>query len=197
MLRRPDQESGTRPPAARPHSIRGFSVHIPERDRMRDKAALESTLAKVDDAINDIRRFDPTRYARMLDLCTCIIVLPVRSAMYWEETNVCVLSMDVILEYSPGLTACDIVHEFTHAKLARAGFLAAFRRDLLSRMERLCTEEEIAFLRKTPDELYATKQKYIASLRESLSEAWWTTENRQTNNRLWQEWRRQRGYPVR
>lgn len=175
--------------ASQPEQVDHFMVYFAPDVRTASGDGRASATQKIMQAVEDIRVFDPRRYTRMLSVCRKILVLPAPTDFYLEEANVCVMSVDNVLEYSHAVTACAMVHEFTHAKIASYGIIAGLHPKWRSRMERICMDEEIAFLDRVPSSYYPGTQRYIEEARAGLPDDWWTPEGRKHRFDEWRAWR--------
>ncbi|RWM07936.1 MAG: hypothetical protein EOR72_29225 [Mesorhizobium sp.] len=103
-------------------------------------------------ALSLIRRHDPIRYRRLLrDLSRIwILVIPYRG-QFQESTWTCQLDQRFVLdEKTPlELIASVIVHEATHARLARVGI--DYREELRHRIEQVCIRRQMAFTEMLPE----------------------------------------------
>ena len=102
-------------------------------------------------ALSIIRQQDPIRYRRLLrDLRRIwVLVIPYRG-QFQESTWTCQLDQRVVLdEKTPlELIASVIVHEATHARLARVGI--EYREEMRHRIEQVCIRRQMAFTKALP-----------------------------------------------
>jgi len=102
-------------------------------------------------ALSIIRQQDPIRYRRLLrDLRRIwVLVIPYRG-QFQESTWTCQLDQRFVLdEKTPlELIASVIVHEATHARLARVGI--EYREEMRHRIEQVCIRRQMAFTKALP-----------------------------------------------
>lgn len=124
--------------ASRQHSVLGISVRAQvARDQERE------ALRRLTDALNLVRTIDPRRFERLRRDLSYVVLRPTGGACYWVLSNACVLDLSDVLTRPASTTALMIVHEATHARLARAGMLPTARRR--RRIEKRCLKEERCF----------------------------------------------------
>lgn len=107
---------------------------------------------RLDEALNLIQRYVPSRYRRMQRDVTQLVVqrFPCRGAFFpAERTILTELTFLVNPSFTPAQIAASIVHEATHARVAASlrGAVANRR----PREERLCREAELEFGMALPD----------------------------------------------
>jgi hypothetical protein len=113
----------------------------------------ELILRRVEEALGLIRRYDQLRYNRLIcDLERIWVrLIPYGIGNFNKTTNTCELDKRFVLATSSSTEqiASVIVHEATHARLARTGI--AYAEDLRARVEVLCLSQELAFAAKLPN----------------------------------------------
>jgi hypothetical protein len=115
---------------------------------------VERSFEKVDQALQAIAEYDRPRYFHILRHVPRIWVGPVphyARGQWVDQLRLCMLRDDFVGHdaVSVAYLAAIIVHEATHARLARTGI--AFDEDVRPRVERLCIKSQIEFARKHPD----------------------------------------------
>jgi hypothetical protein len=127
-------------------------------------------LARLSDALRLLARFDPLRLARLKADLAGIGVWPLGTAAgaFFPETGLCVVDRSVFARGAGALAVATIlVHEATHARVARAG--VAYSKPHRSRIEALCKEAELAFLLRVP--AFTNRDIILARAREAIGEA--------------------------
>ncbi len=172
-------------------SICGITVGVLSLDRLVTPEAQDLAFEKVSMTLNLMAECDPRRLSASQRLLRGIQIRAQHGAGYRPASNICILSVDSVLDRSPGAIAGDIVHETMHARFAAAGLISFLSADLLPRMEAACSREQIAFVRRLPDKAYDRKQQCIDFLESELKKQWWTPDEQQ---RRYDEWRRNRNF---
>ena len=105
-------------------------------------------LRRVEDALLLIKQHSRIHYSRVArDLTRVwVIVLPNRSAKYKETLGACLLDERYVAKSTLEQIASTIVHEATHAGLARRGI--KYEENLRSRIEAVCIRRELSFAAK-------------------------------------------------
>lgn len=129
--------------------VHGFPVRILNT---RPDIDTEQVVARLTAAIDLIAAHAPRRYRRLRTDVAGFVVerFPCRGA-FFPETGECLVELTFTVNPGHGLPeiAASIVHEATHARVARrCGVLPPDRR---AREERLCRRAELEFGRKVPD----------------------------------------------
>jgi len=145
--------------------------------RMFYPGKTESAVAfsKIDQALNLISTFDPRRYQQIKDDVKKILVFSAEpaAAQWIGGLRMCVLDKEYLFraDISPTEIAASIVHEATHAHLERLGM--EYAEEARSRIERICTESQIAFAKRLPE---PGRSLEIAEWQLSLPESYWTND---------------------
>lgn len=140
-------------------------------DKLKDAVDSRASLAKVEEALHLISTYDPKRYKRIQRDIDRIIVFPeLQGGEYFPELRACALGRTTVNE-GPIYLASVIVHEATHARLWGRGGRYEEDERLRARVERLCTQAEVNFLRTVPD-----TEDIIGAVSHSLDKPWWGTE---------------------
>jgi hypothetical protein len=150
-------------PLRESHSVRGFTVIV---ENTRPDIATADVLARLDDALALIERYQPWRLAHLRrDLAKFwIIRYPCRGAWYPVE-RACVTELTFLARRDIGAAtvAASIIHEGTHARVSQIGVQPENRN--LPREERLCRRAELEFGQALPPDLGAPViQRAIESL---------------------------------
>jgi hypothetical protein len=138
--------------------VLGISVGV-----VHDEIA-EQCWEKVAEALMLIHSLDPKRLKRIRRDVERILVFHARNSQFWVGQWTCMLEERLVRESSAALVASVLVHEATHARLYRAGI--PYWPDLRSRIEALCTREEIAFASRLPRDRFRNTDNYIQYLRQ-------------------------------
>jgi hypothetical protein len=156
-----------KPPPARPRLLEriGLAMSTSRRfDRLWIGSFERSTvqLSRVEDALALIKQYSPLDYARIIRQLERIWVAvgPPEVAHYERSLNACVLNQRFVAD--PATTveklAAVIVHEATHARLARCGI--EYKLEQRTRHEAVCGRRELAFVARLPNS--AELQRTIA-----------------------------------
>src|SRR4029077_15279567 len=128
-----------------PHKqVRGFEVVD-----LGASGSLEFFAKKVSDALQLIETHDPPRFARLQRDMKRFALIPGGGEFYHHGLGAYVMDLGSAEARSVSELAATMVHEATHARLARAGFFPSEAEK--ERIERICTEAEAAFAEKLPD----------------------------------------------
>ena len=125
----------------------------------------DALLVRVKDALALLERYDPRRYQRLKRDCPHIWTTLLTGAVGRYNHGLKAILLDQ--RYVSGSTssseiAATVVHELTHARLARCGI--GYPEPDRGRVERACYTEELAFARLVPnsDALVMRIQKSLA-----------------------------------
>ena len=136
---------------------------IPTAMFLPDREDYTTTLPKVEYALRLMADYDPLRLARIQRHVASILIftLPGDLAQWVDSLRMCVIDRHYARSASPEEIATLLVHEATHARLARLGF--AYSEPVRERIERLCFLAEISFARRLPDgqSLIATAESQL------------------------------------
>ena len=108
----------------------------------------EAYWSKVGEALAFIGTIDSRRYRRLRADVPRILVVPVAGAYFSLITMTCFLDEACVADRSKAVIASRLVHEATHARLARGGLRYGPRS--IERIEALCIREELSFVRLLP-----------------------------------------------
>jgi hypothetical protein len=141
----------------------------------RSKAEEDSCLQRVQQALDLIKLHDPVRYCGLLrDLERIWITLVGGGLAEFDQAlAACKLDERFVLDESTSaeMIAGAIVHEATHARLARYGI--GYEEEIRGRVEAVCMRREIAFADKLPDG-QALREQAERSLSLCDDNAYWT-----------------------
>ena len=144
-------DAAKRPSGSKSFVVRGFPVLV---ENSRPDIATGVVVARLDEALALIARFQPWRYAHLArDIRRFWIVrYPCRGA-YFPETRTCMTELTFLArtDITAAPVASSILHEGVHARVRQMT-----RRHAsidLSREERLCRRAELAFGRSLPPAL--------------------------------------------
>src|SRR5262245_2116898 len=133
----------------------------------------ERLLARVEEALFLIKRYDRLRYDRLSCNVRRVWVhtLPYGLGTYNEALAACELDARFVLDEttSPELIAATIVHEATHLRLLRCGI--GYEQAVRARVEAVCFRRELAFAAKLPD---GDQVKQIAERGLEIAPGFWT-----------------------
>jgi hypothetical protein len=154
---------------ARHARVVGLDVYIDADSK--DPNDTQVVVDRLSAALELLNLIDPRRLARIRDEVPRVYIEPAASSRYFAASNAIGLALRLVQRHDAETIAATLVHEATHARIERRGIRAW--PDLLSRIERRCVLEEIAFLEKVPgaDDL-------IAHYRAQLDRPWWTPQRR-------------------
>jgi hypothetical protein len=110
-----------------------------------------NSLARVEESITLIKKFDRRRYDRIRrDLDRIWVhLLPGDVARFNPDLRACELDSRFVNNCPPDFIAAAIVHEATHARLWRAG--QCYEENTRERIEKICIQQEIIFAAKLPN----------------------------------------------
>ena len=118
----------------------GPFVILQQRDlRVPQAAAAERVLG----ALALVQSYDPGAFRRMQTNMTTIYLAKVSKAHYLIDLRVCVLPVHQVLDEGLSALAFTLVHEATHARIARAGI--GWWPRVEARIERICLKKEEGF----------------------------------------------------
>ena len=149
LLGRGETEGATR------HAVRGFAVLVDNAPR--PDISPEVVLARLDEALALIERFQPWRLAHMRrDIAQFLIIrYPCRGA-FFPDTRSCMTELTFLArtDITAAPVASSILHEGIHARVNAMGC----RRDAngMAREERLCRRAELEFGLALPPDLGAS-----------------------------------------
>jgi hypothetical protein len=110
-------------------------------------------VARVEQALALIRTFDPLRYHRLLRDLERIWIKPLPGglAVFDQALWICKLDERFVLDAATSIEqiAAAIVHEATHARLARRGF--SYTEPVRHRIEAICVRSELRFAKRLPN----------------------------------------------
>jgi hypothetical protein len=134
-------------------------------------------LDRIAQALGFIKTYDPTRYHRLLRdlerIWTRLLVYNL--GQFNEALSACELDQRFVLDESTSVEqiAATIVHEATHARIARYGI--DYEEPIRHGIEAICMRREMAFANRLPDgEAVWERAEYMLSLCESPG--YWTKE---------------------
>lgn len=149
---------------SRPINVKGFEVASLLAPYLPGPPA---GISIVSAALDLIASVDPVRFTRLRrDLRRIFVTGCSADAQYWAELDMCLLRGDVLLrkDITPAQIALTLVHEGTHARLAKAGF--AYSPTSRNRHEVLCIKAEFAFASRLPE---PERSWYCAHLVEKVA----------------------------
>jgi len=126
----------------------------------------EAVSARIEAALELIAQLDPRRIAWLRSAGVRIVGGHVRQPQYWYMTDTIVLDLGFALMASDAYLALAIVHEATHARMARAGIWPW--PDVVPRLEVRCHREEIAFADRLPRDVFPSTDAAIAQYEERI-----------------------------
>jgi hypothetical protein len=127
----------------RTRTLRGIRVGVfgwPELDKQ---------WRVIDTGLEIVEAWHPRAFESLKHDVRRIATIHGHSSRFSQLTKVCYLSDRTVLRFGPVQVASELVHEALHARLRRRG-LAAWDLDFRARVEQLCIDEEIWFLRLLP-----------------------------------------------
>ena len=110
-----------------------------------------SNLGRIEEALLLIKRHSRIHYFSVVrDLARIwVLLLPHRGGKYKESLGACMLDERYVANATVEQIASTIVHEATHARLARCGI--RYEENLRSRIEAVCIRRQLAFVAKLPN----------------------------------------------
>lgn len=112
-----------------------------------------SLIEKVESGVKLLRAYDPYRYKKLTRLIPTVFisdfVFTDGDPAYHPGVPCIALLTDFVQDAPTHVLATILVHESTHAQIHRAG-ISTIPKVNKYRIEKICREQEIAFLRKTP-----------------------------------------------
>jgi hypothetical protein len=119
---------------------------------------------KVESAVSLICEHDSVMCSRVRRLRWLVVAnLPEPGGEYWSELNVCALDADYVQKAPVPRIALVIVHEATHARVAKL----APQMDA-KRAECICMRAELAFAKKLPG-----ADEHAQRIKKSFTKEWW------------------------
>jgi hypothetical protein len=135
------------------HTIRGFDVLV---ENTRPDIQTDAVLARLDEALALIERYQPWRLAHMRrDIARFVVVrYPCRGA-FFPDTQSCMTELTFLArrDITAAPVASSILHEGMHARVHAMG--CARDPDGMAREERICRRAELDFGLALPPELGA------------------------------------------
>ena len=124
----------------------------------------DEIFARVGEALELIKTYDPYRYKRIIKELDRILVglTSGYAAVFVPKSRMCVIDPRHILSSSPESIASSIVHEATHGTLIRRNI--GYSGELRYRVEKVCMRQERAFAQKIPhgEELRRSIERELA-----------------------------------
>jgi hypothetical protein len=121
--------------------------------RIRASDQGDAGLRRVEEALAIIKTFDRRRYDRIVQDLELVWVrlLPAALACFNESLRACEIDTRFALDEAsePEIIAAAIVHEATHARLARCGI--RYDENMRTRIEAICVRRELAFAARLPN----------------------------------------------
>ena len=111
-----------------------------------ESARAQSLIEKLASALQRIEEIDPRRFRRLTVLQPIMVVFPGSTVAYSPLTHTILLGEEVLADRPTDMIACWLIHESTHAVIARYGHIRPTSRKLV-RMEQICLDEEMDFVR--------------------------------------------------
>ena len=139
------------------HLVRGFRVVV---DNSRPDIETQAVLTRLDEALALLEQYEPRRTRHLARDLEQILIsrYPCRGA-YFPDSRTCLTELTFLArrDISPAVVASSILHEGTHARVARfrSRVGGQGRDEDRAREERLCRRAEIAFGKALPAELGA------------------------------------------
>jgi hypothetical protein len=125
----------------------------------------EALWPTVDEALRIIWAADPLRFDALRRDFDRIIVFPGNASSFSELTKVCYLSQRWVEKFGALNCATALVHEAMHARLRRRG-LGAWGPQWKARIEELCIDEQIAFVRLLPRDVFTNLDELLRYLED-------------------------------
>ena len=149
------------------HDVQGIPTLV-----SRFSQSVDSELARIDSALTLLREQDSTRFRRLTNTCTKIVVGDFLGSAFWPLSNACALDSRRVLRGDPVALALVIVHESTHATLACRGVYSI--RSRARRIEHVCVRQELNFLDRLDAAGFANVAAWKDFRAAQLKSEWWT-----------------------
>jgi hypothetical protein len=121
-----------------------------------------------------IATHDPSSLHRLQrHLRRILVELDLYAAMhYLSQFDTCIVNADFVTRADTTITdiASGLIHEATHARLDHAG--VEYSENIRGRIERICCNAELRFLRRVPDAKDAIGRVERATQRTAVEEEW-------------------------
>ena len=146
---------------------RGFRIlsFLPDDEGLNELLASRVALA-----LDLIAACDPRRFARIRRDMPNVHIIREGGGIFDATTHTCVVDWPSVMWHPVAYLAETIVHEATHARLHAMGI--GYPEEWRRRVERRCLLEEIAFLRRLPDD-GALAAEREAAVEGKLAREWW------------------------
>lgn len=129
----------------------------------------QSTFARATAALQLIARSDRMRIHKLRTGTRGLLFTHAGGGSYLPSLNICRFGIEYSARRTPLQLAMTIVHESTHARLARLG--CGYEAEIREEVERTCVGAEITFAEKIPG-----SQEEIERARALLAREWWKEE---------------------
>lgn len=143
-------------------TVRGFEVVD-----LGSSESFELFRKKVSDALQLIEKYEPARFVRISRDLKRLALIVAGGEFYHRGLNAYFADAPTMRARSVDELAAAIVHEATHARLARRGISTTANNQ--SRIEGICTEAAASFADRLPNGADLAEH-----LRRTLSTPWWT-----------------------
>jgi hypothetical protein len=147
----------------------------------------ETLIGKVASALDLIALHDPSSLHRLQrHLRRILVELDLYAAMHYvSQFDTCIVNADYVTRAETTITdiASGLIHEATHARLDHAG--VEYREDIRGRIESICYNAELRFLRRVPNSKDAIALVERAKQHTTVEEEW-------SNQRLSEEYHQSR-----
>ena len=140
-----------------------FDVFVASEDQ-------EELFSRLAAAIELIERYDARLRHEIATNLRRVLISSASGAHYLSGLQACRLGAQTVLHASTLSLAMTIVHEAMHARLDHEHW--SYNPEERERVERACTEAEIAFAERVPG-----SENEIATVRELLATKWWEPDS--------------------
>lgn len=129
----------------------------------------DEVFASVDAALHLIKRYDPALNEQIRSDVQRLLLTEASGGHYLESIRTCRIGIGYAKRRSPLELAMMIIHEATHARLAKAGL--RYRGRQREQIERQCVDAEIGFAKRVPG-----SEEVITRTRRLLESRWWEAQ---------------------
>jgi hypothetical protein len=143
--------------------VAGFDARV----LLAEPSELRMIETRLVEALSLVSHYSPIRYSHLRRDLPRLWVCAIPAAAAWclSGARMCLINLEYLTEESttPARLALTLVHEGTHARLARAGF--KYTDGTRARMERICFLTELILARRLPD-----SPQHVGAIEQTLGQ---------------------------